>query len=98
MRWTLSFSSTAETVVDATRHILSTTLTTIGGFAPLLIEGDSFWLPFASAISGGVAGSAILALLFAPAAFVWLIRGEARRRARLEPRGEGGDALKPEPA
>jgi len=87
-----------ETVVDATRHILSTTLTTIGGFAPLLIEGDSFWLPFASAISGGVAGSAILALLFAPAAFVWLIRGEARRRARLEPRGEGGDALKPEPA
>jgi len=66
--------STRETVVDATRHILATTLTTIGGFAPLLIEGDSFWLPFASAVAGGVAGSAVLALIFAPAAFVLLSR------------------------
>jgi multidrug efflux pump subunit AcrB len=63
-----------ETVVDATRHILATTLTTIGGFAPLLIEGDSFWLPFAAAVAGGVAGSAVLALVFAPAAFVLLAR------------------------
>ena len=63
-----------ETVIDATRHILATTLTTIGGFAPLLIEGDSFWLPFAAAVAGGVAGSAILALVFAPAAFVLLAR------------------------
>ncbi|MEQ8406062.1 MAG: efflux RND transporter permease subunit [Oceanicaulis sp.] len=63
-----------ETVVDATRHILATTLTTIGGFAPLLIEGDSFWLPFAAAVAGGVTGSAILALVFAPAAFVLLAR------------------------
>jgi multidrug efflux pump subunit AcrB len=63
-----------ETVVDATRHILATTLTTIGGFAPLLIEGDSFWLPFAAAVAGGVSGSAILALVFAPAAFVLIAR------------------------
>ncbi|MGP1275461.1 MAG: efflux RND transporter permease subunit [Caulobacterales bacterium] len=63
-----------ETVMDATRHILATTLTTIGGFAPLLIEGDPFWLPFASAVAGGVAGSAMLALIFAPAAFVLLVR------------------------
>jgi multidrug efflux pump subunit AcrB len=63
-----------ETVMDATRHILSTTLTTIGGFTPLLVSGDSFWLPFASAVAGGVAGSAILALVFAPAAFVILMR------------------------
>jgi len=63
-----------ETVVDATRHILATTLTTIGGFAPLLIEGDSFWLPFAAAVAGGVSGSAMLALVFAPAAFVLLTR------------------------
>ena len=45
-----------ETVVDATRHIIATTLTTIGGFAPLLIQGDAFWLPFAAAVAGGVAG------------------------------------------
>lgn len=63
-----------ETVIDATRHILATTLTTIGGFAPLLIEGDSFWLPFAAAVAGGVTGSAVLALVFAPAAFVLLAR------------------------
>lgn len=63
-----------ETVVDATRHILATTLTTIGGFAPLLIEGDAFWLPFAAAVAGGVAGSAVLALVFAPSAFVLLVR------------------------
>lgn len=61
-----------ETVMDATRHILATTLTTMGGFAPLLIEGDSFWLPFAAAVAGGVAGSAMLALIFAPAAYVVL--------------------------
>ena len=65
-----------ETVVDATRHILATTLTTIGGFAPLLIEGDAFWLPFAAAVAGGVSGSAVLALIFAPAAFMVLIRLE----------------------
>lgn len=74
-----------ETVVDATRHILATTLTTIGGFAPLLIEGDAFWLPFAAAVAGGVAGSAVLALIFAPAAFVLLVRIEHGRGLRGEP-------------
>ncbi|MEO1039231.1 MAG: efflux RND transporter permease subunit [Pseudomonadota bacterium] len=73
-----------ETVVDATRHILSTTFTTIGGFAPLLIEGDSFWLPFAAAVAGGVAGSAILALVLAPAFFVIIVRGQLRRQERRE--------------
>lgn len=76
--------ATRETVVDATRHILATTLTTIGGFAPLLIEGDSFWLPFAAAVAGGVSGSAILALIFAPSAFVLLSRFD-QTSAKLEP-------------
>ncbi len=76
--------ATRETVVDATRHILATTLTTIGGFAPLLIEGDSFWLPFAAAVAGGVGGSAILALVFAPSAFVLLSRFD-RKAPKLEP-------------
>ncbi|MEL6955879.1 MAG: efflux RND transporter permease subunit, partial [Pseudomonadota bacterium] len=31
-----------ETVVDATRHIVATTLTTMGGFVPLLLAGDAF--------------------------------------------------------
>lgn len=58
-----------EIVVDATRHIVATTLTTIGGFVPLLLSGDAFWLPLAAGISGGVAGSALLALYFTPAVF-----------------------------
>lgn len=77
------------TVMDATRHILSTTLTTIGGFTPLLIEGDAFWMPFASAVAGGVAGSALLALFFTPAAFVILVRLSQRKagfKARLKDR------------
>ncbi|MEO0818490.1 MAG: efflux RND transporter permease subunit [Pseudomonadota bacterium] len=58
-----------ETVVDATRHIVATTLTTMGGFVPLLLAGDAFWMPLAAAIAGGVAGSALLALYFTPAVF-----------------------------
>ncbi len=68
-----------QTVSDSTRHIVSTTLTTIGGFMPLLLSGESFWLPFAAAMVGGVSGSAILALIMAPAAFVLLARAEQKR-------------------
>ena len=55
-----------EVVVDATRHIVATTLTTMGGFVPILLTGDSFWMPLAAGISGGVGGSA---LYFTPAIF-----------------------------
>lgn len=58
-----------EIVVDATRHIVATTLTTMGGFVPILLGGDSFWMPLAAGIAGGVAGSALLALYFTPAIF-----------------------------
>lgn len=53
-----------------TRHILSTTLTTIGGFAPLLLftEGD-FWPPLATVIAGGVGFSMTLSLFFTPAIY-----------------------------
>lgn len=87
-----------DTVIDATRHIVSTTLTTIGGFAPLLIDGDAFWMPFASAVAGGVAGSALLALIFAPSAFVLLQRLEARKagfKARLKARARSGALIGP---
>jgi len=58
-----------EIIVDATRHIVATTLTTMGGFVPLILAGDLFWLPLATSIACGVFGSAILALYFAPAVF-----------------------------
>ncbi|HRI99439.1 MAG TPA: efflux RND transporter permease subunit [Hyphomonas sp.] len=58
-----------EIVMDATRHIVATTLTTMGGFVPILLSGDAFWLPLAAGIAGGVGGSALLALYFTPAVF-----------------------------
>lgn len=61
--------STAEVIVNATRHIVSTTATTIGGFVPLIVAGGTFWPPLATAIAGGVIGSAIIALYMVPAVY-----------------------------
>jgi len=61
-----------ETVVNCTRHIVGTTLTTIAGFLPLLIWGQNFWKPLALAIAGGVLGSSLLALFYIPALFTWI--------------------------
>lgn len=72
-----------ETVVDATRHITATTLTTVAGFIPLLAFGDAFWGPMATAIAGGVAGSAVLALIFAPSAFVLLAHWRLHRKEKM---------------
>ncbi len=58
-----------EVVVAATRHIVATTLTTMGGFIPIILQGDIFWMPLATAIAGGVTGSALLALYFTPAVY-----------------------------
>ncbi|MBY9067670.1 efflux RND transporter permease subunit [Hyphomonas sp. WL0036] len=58
-----------EVVMDATRHIIATTLTTMGGFVPILLTGDTFWLPLAAGIAGGVGGSALIGLYFTPAVF-----------------------------
>lgn len=58
-----------EVVMDATRHIVATTLTTMGGFVPILLSGDAFWMPLAAGIAGGVGGSALLALYFTPSVF-----------------------------
>ena len=58
-----------EVVVDATRHIVATTLTTMGGFVPILLTGDAFWMPLAAGIATGVAGSALLALYYIPALY-----------------------------
>ena len=62
-----------ETVSVATRHIVSTSLTTMAGFTPLIIAGGGFWPPLAVAIAGGVGGATILALYFAPSAYLLLL-------------------------
>jgi multidrug efflux pump subunit AcrB len=71
-------------VMDATRHIVSTTVTTIGGFLPLILFGGHFWPPLAMAIAGGVAGSAILALYLVPAMFSHFARKDQARAQGLK--------------
>jgi multidrug efflux pump subunit AcrB len=71
-----------EVVVGATRHIVATTLTTIGGFIPLIVLGGRFWPPLATAIAGGVGGAAILSLYLVPSLFTLITRQEKRRLAR----------------
>ncbi|NVJ97839.1 MAG: efflux RND transporter permease subunit [Alphaproteobacteria bacterium] len=68
----------ADAVVDGVmktgRHIVSTTITTVGGFTPLILAGGAFWPPFAVAIAGGAFLSMIVSFYYAPAAFLWITR------------------------
>ena len=53
--------------MDTSRHVVSTTLTTIGGFLPLLLfTGGDFWPPLAIVLAGGISGATILALFAVP--------------------------------
>ena len=70
-------------VVASTRHIVSTTITTIGGFIPLIIFGGYFWPPLAMAIAGGVTGSAILALYLVPAMFSFYAKRDQLKSQKL---------------
>ncbi|MCI4663721.1 MAG: efflux RND transporter permease subunit [Neomegalonema sp.] len=56
-------------VMRASRHIVSTTVTTFGGFLPLILAGGFFWPPFAMSIAGGVLLSTIVSLYFTPPLF-----------------------------
>jgi multidrug efflux pump len=60
-------SQIVEETMGCSRHILSTTFTTVGGFIPMLLFSDgSFWPPLAVVIAGGVGFSIILSLVFTP--------------------------------
>ena len=98
--WAGDRGAQLDTVVAATRHIVATTLTTMGGFVPILLSGDQFWLPLASGIALGVAGSAILALYFTPSVFA--IGAATRRKLahwqgkdQVYPASEGHDMKAP---
>jgi multidrug efflux pump subunit AcrB len=62
-------SAIAAGVQNCTRHIGSTTLTTLGGFLPLILDGGGFWPPFALAIAGGTVLTTVLSFFLVPAAF-----------------------------
>ena len=56
-------------VQNCTRHISSTTITTVGGFLPLVMAGGGFWPPFAVAVAGGTVLTTILSFIFVPVTF-----------------------------
>ena len=58
-----------EVVIRSTRHIITTSLTTLGGFLPLIFA-SVFFKPLAWAMSVGVLGATITALLYIPAMFI----------------------------
>lgn len=62
--------SVREVIVRSTRHVLSTSLTTMAGFTPLVLWGGQLWPPLAITIAAGVAGATLLALYFVPAAYL----------------------------
>ena len=84
-------SAVQDVVVRSTRHVLSTSVTTIAGFTPLLLAGGGFWPPLAIAIAGGVAGATLLALYFVPSAYILLLR----RRAADPVQSTGAEAAAP---
>ncbi|MEM6465622.1 MAG: efflux RND transporter permease subunit, partial [Pseudomonadota bacterium] len=71
-------------VTGSSRHILSTTITTFGGFLPLILDGGAFWPPFAVSIAGGVLLSTVVSFYFTPPMFALV----ARRTAAPEAKGE----------
>ena len=70
--------ATVEVVMKATRHVVATTVTTIVGFVPLMLDKTGFWPPLAIAIAGGLGGATLLALYFIPTAHIWIYRHQRR--------------------
>ncbi|MEM6637330.1 MAG: efflux RND transporter permease subunit [Pseudomonadota bacterium] len=58
-----------DVVMGSSRHIISTTITTFGGFLPLILAGGGFWPPFAMSIAGGVLLSTVVSFYFTPQMF-----------------------------
>jgi multidrug efflux pump subunit AcrB len=75
-------------VMTCTRHIVSTTITTVGGFLPLVFDSGNFWPPFAIAIAGGTLLTTILSFYFVPAAFTWASRPMELQSSKPSP-GKG---------
>lgn len=67
-------TAVTKVVERATRHVLSTSLTTMAGFSPLVLAGGGFWPPLAVSIAGGVLGATVLALYFVPSVYLLMHR------------------------
>jgi multidrug efflux pump subunit AcrB len=74
-----------EVLMGSSRHILSTTITTFGGFLPLILAGGGFWPPFAMSVAGGVMLSTVVSFYFTPPMFALLYAGKRASQPQSEP-------------
>ncbi|MFN3159018.1 MAG: efflux RND transporter permease subunit [Rubinisphaera brasiliensis] len=70
-----------QAVAGCARHVLTTTLTTIAGFVPLILYGGDFWQPLAITISCGVAMATVLSLYVVPSAYAMLMPANSASNA-----------------
>ncbi len=77
----------ARVVTGSSRHIISTTITTFGGFLPLILDGGAFWPPFAVAIAGGVLLSTVVSFYFTPPLFALIHRRQKAVNVETLPTG-----------
>ncbi|QEF99676.1 Cobalt-zinc-cadmium resistance protein CzcA [Stieleria maiorica] len=61
-----------QSVFSATRHVLTTSVTTVAGVLPLILRGGDFWPPMMIVIAGGIVGATVVALGFTPACYLLL--------------------------
>ncbi|WP_415403930.1 efflux RND transporter permease subunit [Tateyamaria sp. SN3-11] len=80
-----------DVVMGSSRHIVSTTITTFGGFLPLILAGGGFWPPFAMSVAGGVLLSTVVSFYFTPPVFA-LIHRVRRRTPEMVAQEDAGDA------
>lgn len=82
-----------DEVLGTARHVLSTTLTTAGGFLPLLLSGGSFWPPLAVVIAGGIVLATYLALVLTPTAYMVLAPRLTGEGSEARPAQDGEEAF-----
>lgn len=61
-------------ILSCSRHISSTTITTVGGFLPLVLSGGGFWPPFATVIAGGTVLTTMISFYVVPCLFILYAR------------------------
>ncbi|MEL6783236.1 MAG: efflux RND transporter permease subunit [Pseudomonadota bacterium] len=86
-----------DVIMGSSRHIVSTTVTTVGGFLPLILGGGGFWPPFAMAIAGGVLLSTVVSFYFTPPVFKLVYAQRTSRRASPRSAKPANDDHRPTP-
>ncbi len=83
-------SSDVERIIDVVcgptaRHIWSTTITTAGGFIPLMLIGGDLWPPFAVVFAGVLLLLTIVAYVYTPCMYRLVLVRRARNRHAVGP-------------